>query len=63
METFHFVTKSDLGGLEYNSQALMPSDYGSILSRDELNDVVSYLMRLANADEKNTPTKTDEWEE
>ena len=25
--TFHFVIKSDLEGLEYNSQPLMPSDY------------------------------------
>jgi cytochrome c oxidase cbb3-type subunit 3 len=46
--TFHFVTKSDLDGLQYASQPLMPSDYSSTLSPAELNDVISYLMRAAN---------------
>jgi cytochrome c oxidase cbb3-type subunit III len=46
--TFYSVSKSDLDRLEYNSQTLMPSDYGSTLSSDELNDLVSYLMRVAN---------------
>jgi cytochrome c oxidase cbb3-type subunit 3 len=46
--TFFFVAKSDIERLEYSSQTLMPSDYGSTLSRDDLNDVVSYLMRMAN---------------
>jgi len=45
---FVSMAKSDLESLEYNSQTLMPSDYGSILSSDELNDVVSYVMRVAN---------------
>ena len=57
------MTKSDLEGLEYNSQALMPSDYSSTLNPDELNDVVSYLMRVASAGQSGTPTKVDEWEE
>jgi putative heme-binding domain-containing protein len=47
--TFYFVAKSDLEGLESNSQALMPSDYGSTLSPNELNDVVSYLMAVSNS--------------
>jgi putative heme-binding domain-containing protein len=46
---FHFVAKSDLESLEYSSQPLMPRDYGSTLSSSELNDVVSYLMSVANA--------------
>ena len=45
--TFFSVTKSDLQGLEYSSEALMPSDYSSTLSPRDLNDVVSYLMRVA----------------
>jgi cytochrome c oxidase cbb3-type subunit III len=61
--TFHFVTKSDLEALEYNSQTLMPSDYASILSRDELNDVVSYLIKVAGASASGTPKKADEWED
>ena len=46
--TFYFVDKSELAGLEFGSQLLMPSDYGSTLSSEALNDVVSYLMRVAN---------------
>jgi cytochrome c oxidase cbb3-type subunit 3 len=61
--TFHFITKSDLDGLEYDSQALMPSDYGSTLTADELNDVVSYLMKVANVSGAKPPKKEDEFEE
>ena len=45
--TFFFLDKSDLDRQDV-SQALMPSDYSSTLSSDELNDLVSYLMRVAN---------------
>jgi cytochrome c oxidase cbb3-type subunit III len=44
---FHFLTKSELEDLEYSSQPLMPTNFGSTLSPDELNDVVSYLMNRA----------------
>lgn len=45
---FHFLPKSEIETLEYSAQPLMPSDYGSKLSPDELNDVVSFLMRVAS---------------
>lgn len=61
--TFHFITKSDLEGLEYNPQPLMPSDYSSTLSPDDLNDVVSYLMKVANISGPETPRKADGWED
>ena len=61
--TFHLVTKSDLEALEYNSQALMPSDYGSTLRPDELNNVVSYLIKVAGAGASGNPKKADEWED
>jgi cytochrome c oxidase cbb3-type subunit III len=61
--TFHFVTKAELESLEYNSQTLMPSDYGSTLTPNELNDVVSYLMKAANVNGSGTPRKADDWEE
>jgi cytochrome c oxidase cbb3-type subunit III len=60
---FYFVTKSQLESLEYNSQTLMPSDYGSTLTPVELNDVVSYLMKVANVGGSRTPKKADDWEE
>jgi cytochrome c oxidase cbb3-type subunit 3 len=46
---FHLFAKSDLEHLEYQPKSLMPSDYGSILSRGELDDLVSYLVRTAQA--------------
>jgi|ERR1022692_2702675 putative heme-binding domain-containing protein len=61
--TFHLALKSDIERLEYNSQTLMPSDYSSTLSPDELNDVVAYLMRVANVSESATLTKVEEWED
>jgi putative heme-binding domain-containing protein len=45
---FHFLSKSEIETLEYSSQSLMPSDYGSTLSLNQLNDVVSFLMRAAS---------------
>lgn len=47
--TFYFVTKADLEGEEYSSQILMPSDYSSTLTSDEVSDVISYLMAVAKA--------------
>jgi cytochrome c oxidase cbb3-type subunit 3 len=55
---FHFLAKSELEGLEYSSQPLMPSNFGSTLSPDELNDVVSYLVSLAGANTR--PSKMTE---
>ncbi|MGA8440672.1 MAG: c-type cytochrome [Candidatus Sulfotelmatobacter sp.] len=60
--TFHFMDKADLKGLD-SSQTLMPSDYGSTLSSDELHDVISYLMRVAGAGRSTTLTKADKWEQ
>jgi len=61
--TFHFMAKSDLEGLEYSSQTLMPSNYGSILSTNELNDLVSYLMSVANASTSPSAVPQKEFEE
>ena len=54
---FHFLGKSEIEGLEYRSQPLMPTDFGSTLSPDELNDVVSYLMSLAGTGPSKMPEK------
>jgi cytochrome c oxidase cbb3-type subunit III len=60
--TFYFVDKSDLVGLD-SSQTLMPSDYGSTLSSGELNDIVSYLIRIANVKPGETVAQTDGFED
>ncbi len=45
---FHLLSKSDLKSID-RGQSLMPADYASRLSDAELDDVVSYLLTLANA--------------
>lgn len=63
--TFHFLSKSDLEAPEYSSQAMMPADYASTLTSNELTDVVSYLMSVANArtNSSETPEKDDGFDE
>jgi cytochrome c oxidase cbb3-type subunit 3 len=46
---FHLLAKSDLEHLEYQPKSLMPSNYGSVLSASERDDLVSYLIRTAQA--------------
>jgi cytochrome c oxidase cbb3-type subunit III len=60
--TFYFLSKSDIDNLEYESQALMPSDYGSRLSASELDDVVSYLIIVASASAPEASKKENEEE-
>jgi cytochrome c oxidase cbb3-type subunit 3 len=47
--TFHLFSKEDLDRLEFLPKSLMPADYGSTLSSDEIDDLVSYLVRTARA--------------
>lgn len=62
--TFHFLLKSQLKSLAYTSESIMPSDYKSILSAGELDDVVSYLMKTAGPGEvEKGPEKDIEHEE
>lgn len=60
--TFYFVDKSDLAGLD-TSQTLMPTDYASTLTSGELNDVVSYLMHVANVKPGETVDRADAFED
>jgi cytochrome c oxidase cbb3-type subunit III len=60
---FHFLSKTDIEGIDYDAQALMPSDYGSRLSPQELNDIISYLIHAANASDSKSTKKADNWEE
>jgi cytochrome c oxidase cbb3-type subunit III len=56
---FHFLAKSSLENLEYTSQPIMPSDYESSLSVDELNDILSYLMKTAGPSKLEKSTEKD----
>lgn len=59
---FHLFQKSDLQSLEYLSQPLMPTDYGTHLTADELNDLVIFLLR-ASAGGKTTPKRQKDYDE
>ncbi len=47
--TFHLIQKSDLADFKPAAQALMPDDYGKLLSPAELDDLVGYMMSVARA--------------
>ena len=55
---FYSFVKSDLQGMERSGQSLMPSDYGSRLTSTELDDLVSYLMKVAQAGSSNGDSGT-----
>jgi putative heme-binding domain-containing protein len=57
--TFFFVAKSDIENLQYSSQTLMPSDYGATLSPEDLNDIISYLVREAHVPLEAAPATGD----
>jgi len=44
---FHSVVKADVASVTYSKTPLMPTNYGSTLSTAELNDLVSFLMSIA----------------
>ena len=54
---FHFLEKSKLRKLDRKSGSLMPDDYASRLNRQEIDDIVSYLMSSGPNSESQTKTK------
>jgi cytochrome c oxidase cbb3-type subunit III len=64
--SFHLLLKSDVASMTRNSNSLMPADYGSTLSSTELNDLISFLMSVAqhdkSADKKKNAEPSDEEE-
>jgi len=56
--TFHLFSKNDLKHVEYLPESLMPSDYGSVLSTTELDDLLSYLVRAAREAKKGQASRT-----
>lgn len=55
---FHLLNKSDIQSLTYTGRSPMPSDYGTILSPVELNDLASYLLRTSRS-EKTRKAESD----
>lgn len=45
--TFHLFRKSELRSVEFESRSLMPDDYGTRLTRSEIDDLVNYLVNAS----------------
>jgi cytochrome c oxidase cbb3-type subunit III len=56
---FHSFAKADLESIEHQPRSLMPADYGAQLSREEIDDVVSYLVKAARAHPARKPIKNE----
>src|SRR6185437_14290575 len=48
----HLFARDELQSIEYQPRSLMPDDYASRLSRQELDDLVSYLVSIARGKSK-----------
>jgi putative heme-binding domain-containing protein len=57
---FHLLMKSDVASMRRDWNSLMPADYGSKLSAGELNDLVSFLMSVAQQDKSSPDPKKNE---
>ena len=56
--TLHLFSKSELRSIEYQPHSLMPGDYGSKLSRQELDDIVNFVLSVGRTDNKR-PARRD----
>jgi cytochrome c oxidase cbb3-type subunit III len=44
---FHLFVKSEVTNVAHQAEPLMPSDYGSLLNRSEIDDLISYMVAAA----------------
>jgi putative heme-binding domain-containing protein len=57
---FHYFLKSQLTSLNIGSNSLMPHDYRSRLSDAEINDLISYLIRIGSQSPKADDSSDDD---
>jgi len=57
--SFHLLDKSDIRSIAYSANSLMPSDYATKLSSQEIDAIVSYLMSAAPAAPLTPPKHED----
>jgi len=60
---FHFLAKSEIEQLVYTTQTPMATGHGSTLSPNEVNDVISFLMRIADVSTSPSEAPVKEFEE
>jgi cytochrome c oxidase cbb3-type subunit III len=58
--TFHFFAKSDIAAMETAPEPIMPTNYGSVLSAAELDDLVKYLRTVANPQDNQPKRDSDD---
>lgn len=61
--TYHLILKSDLQKLDYDSQPLMPGNFGSSLTPSELDDLISYLLSAAGNTDMQKRAKENPWDD
>jgi len=57
---FHSFVKSELRSIEHQPRSLMPPDYGTRLTPAEVDDIVSYLLKVGRAHPEQKPAKKDD---
>ena len=57
--TLHLLSKSTLVSLSYRNESPMPADYETRLSASQLDDLVNYLVSLANMDSERNDSKAN----
>ncbi|HEV3374383.1 MAG TPA: c-type cytochrome [Candidatus Acidoferrum sp.] len=55
---FHLFVKSDVADVAHQAEPLMPSDYGSLLNKSEIDDLISYMVSAARNSKSETPSRT-----
>jgi cytochrome c oxidase cbb3-type subunit III len=54
---FHLVQKSEISAVTVSTKPIMHAEYGKMLAPKELDDLVSYLMRIAEKEPQKEPGK------
>ncbi|HEX3684038.1 MAG TPA: c-type cytochrome [Bryobacteraceae bacterium] len=57
---FHLFEKSSLADIKRERRSIMPANYGSTLSPQDLDDLIGYLLRIASTQPKQTEDNS-EW--
>jgi putative heme-binding domain-containing protein len=60
---FHYFLRSQLNSIEIGTRSLMPNNYRSRLSDAEVNDLVSYLIRIGTQSAKPDEPSSDDDDE
>lgn len=55
--SFHLLLRSEIESLTTQQDSLMPTDYGSALTTQELDDLVGFLITAAKKGHPSTPTR------